>query len=245
QSGKEQVVILEVLFWTLWGSVACSGPIVQRVFEAAYSSNLGSEQQNATLLLDEEGTQLTEVRASLWILISVEVLELETVADPSRLEISDNPLNKDIYTSSPSALKRIHELVTSNERPQYACTYLAWTFVISRIASTAMELKEIPPSYRELLETLVPHLGRAYSKDREPAHASMARKCLEPKFGLFHLMLTLLTSSPVFVTSVALKTGSTVTDANAIAFRSVFKGKPAPAFSLISSVTQTFLEELS
>ncbi|ESK96206.1 hypothetical protein Moror_7196 [Moniliophthora roreri MCA 2997] len=224
QSGKEQVVILEVLFWTLWGSVACNGPIVQRVFEAVYSSNLGSEQQNATLLLDEEGTQLTEVRASLWILISIEVLELETVADPSRLEISDNPLNRDFYTSSPSALKCIHELVTSNERPQYACTYLAWTFVISRIASTAMELKEIPPSYQELLETLVPHLCRAYSKDREPAHASMARKCLEPKFGLFHLMLTLLTSSPVFVTSVALKTGSTVTDANAIAFRSVFKG---------------------
>ncbi|KAK7058619.1 hypothetical protein VNI00_002255 [Paramarasmius palmivorus] len=224
QNGKEQVVVLEVLFWTLWGSVACNGPIVQRVFEAVYSSNLGSEQQNATLLLDEEGTQLTEIRASLWIIISIEVLELETVADPIRLEISDSPANKDFYTSSPSALKRIHELVTSNDKPQYACIYLAWTFVVSRIAATAMELKEIPTSYRDLLESLVPHLSRAYSKDREPAHASMARRCLEPTFGLFHLMSTLLTSSPLFVTSLALKTGSTVTDANAIAFRSVFKG---------------------
>ncbi|KAF9270816.1 hypothetical protein L218DRAFT_1014004 [Marasmius fiardii PR-910] len=224
QNAREQLVMLEVLFWTLWGSVTCDGATVEKIFEAAYSSNLGSEQENAILLLDDEGARLNEDRGSLWIIITVEVLELETVAEPMMLEISDTPANKDFYTSSPKSLQRIHELVTSREQPQFACTYLAWTFVVSRISAAVVQLKGMPESYRSLLESFLPHLGRAYSKDREPLHVLMSRKCLDPKAGLFPLMSTLLTESPLFVTSVAWRTGTTITDPNAIAFRSVFKG---------------------
>ncbi|KAL0577277.1 hypothetical protein V5O48_004705 [Marasmius crinis-equi] len=224
QNAKEQLVMLEVLFWTLWGSVPCDGAMVEKVFEAAYTSNLGSEQENATLLLDDEGARLNEDRGSLWIMITIEVLELETVAEPTMLEIAENPTNKDFYLSSPKSLQRIHELVTSREQPQFACTYLAWTFVVSRISAAALQLKEVPNSYRTLIELFLPHLGRTYSKDREPIHTSMSQKVLDPKAGLFQLMSTLLTASPLFVTSVGWRTGTTLTDPNAIAFRSVFKG---------------------
>ncbi|KAE9409247.1 hypothetical protein BT96DRAFT_848617 [Gymnopus androsaceus JB14] len=224
QNNKEQLVLLEVLFWALWGSVACDGSTVERVLATAYNLNLGMEQQNATLLLDDEGTQLQRDKATIWIILTIEVLELETIADPSSLEISNNPQRREFYTSSPDSLKRIHELISARGTGQFACTYLAWTFVLSRLCLKAAESKEVPESYRDFFELVLPQLSRAYSKDREAAHVLMSQTCLDPKSGLLSLMQTLLTDSPLFVTSVAWRTGSTITDPNAIAFRSVFKG---------------------
>ncbi|KAJ3869214.1 nucleoporin subcomplex protein binding to Pom34-domain-containing protein [Lentinula novae-zelandiae] len=224
QNIKEQLVILEVLFWTLWGSVACDGTTVERVLATAYNLKLGMEQENAIFLLDEEGAQLQRDKATLWIVLTIEVLELETVADSSSIEISDNPQRRDFYIASPDSMKRIHELIYAGGTGQFACTYMAWTFVLSSVCAKAMEMKEIPVSYRGFFELVLPQFNRAYSKDREAVHVLMSRTCLEPKSGLLSLMETLLTNSPLFVTSVAWKTGSTVTDPNAIAFRSVFKG---------------------
>ncbi|PBL00664.1 hypothetical protein ARMGADRAFT_982963 [Armillaria gallica] len=223
QNMKEQLVMLEVLFWTMWGSVACDGGTVERIFISAYTTNLGAAQQNATLLLDEDAVQLQQDITSLWVLITVEVLELETLADAGVVEISDSPSRTDLYTSSPASLKRIHDLVMSNDGAHFACTYLAWTSVVSRISAVAAEVKEIPDSYRPFLDSLVPQTNR-YSKDREPTHIMMLKTCLSPNTGLFRLMLSLLTAMPLFVTSIAMKTDSSVTDTNAIAFRSVFKG---------------------
>ncbi|KIK70479.1 hypothetical protein GYMLUDRAFT_209663 [Collybiopsis luxurians FD-317 M1] len=224
QNSKEQLVILEVLFWTLWGSVACSGPVVEKVVSTAYRLNLGAEQQNSSLLLDDEGLQLQKDKAAIWIILTIEVLELETVADSSLLEISNSPQRPEFYTSSPESLKHIHELIFAGGTGQFACTYMAWTFVLSRLCAKAVESKEVPDSYRGFFELVLPQLNRAYSKDREAVHVVMARICLDPNAGLLNLMETLLTNSPLFVTAIAWKTGSTITDPNAIAFRSVFKG---------------------
>ncbi|KAK0465499.1 uncharacterized protein EV420DRAFT_1760167 [Desarmillaria tabescens] len=223
QNMKEQLVMLEVLFWTMWGSVACDGSTVEKIFTSAYTTNLGTTQQNAALLLDEDALQLKQDITSLWILITIEVLELETLADAGVVEISDTPSRTDLYTSSPTSLERIHDLVMSNNGDDFACTYLAWTSVVSRVSAVAGEIKEIPDSYRPFLDSLVPQTNR-YSKDREPTHVMMMKACLSPNTGLFRLMLNLLTTMPLFVTSVAMKTDSSVTDTNAIAFRSVFKG---------------------
>ncbi|EGN94989.1 hypothetical protein SERLA73DRAFT_61618 [Serpula lacrymans var. lacrymans S7.3] len=224
QNAKEQLVMLEVLFWTMWGYVPCDGPFVVRIMEASYSSNLGLIQGNATLMLDDEGEQLQQDCAALWILITIEVLELERLAERNGVEISADPSDKTIYTSSPESLKRIHELVTSpsHGNSHHACTYLAWAFVLSRLTSQVEEAKEIPDGYRSFFESLVPHQHR--SKEREQMHVLMARTCLSPDVGLFKLISTLLTTSPLFVTVAAWKTGSTITDPNAIAFRSVLKG---------------------
>ncbi|KAI0371460.1 hypothetical protein BV20DRAFT_965197 [Pilatotrama ljubarskyi] len=224
QNAKEQLVMLEVLFWTMWSYATCNGPLVAKIYETAYETHLGSQQQNSTFLLDEESVQILQDCAALWILISVEVLELERAAGPGGVEISANPADTEIYWSSPDSLKRIHQAVISQGNSNFACTYIAWTFVLSRISQTALELKEIPNSYKGFFDSLIPQEAGGYTKDGVRAFELMAKIGLGPDAGLFRLMLTLLTSSPLFVTSIAWRTGSSVTDPNAVAYRSVLKG---------------------
>ncbi|OSC97961.1 hypothetical protein PYCCODRAFT_1480973 [Trametes coccinea BRFM310] len=222
QNAKEQLVMLEVLFWTMWSYATCNGPLVAKIYETAYETHLGSQQQNSTFLLDEESVQILQDCAALWILITVEVLELERVA--GGVEVSADPMDKDIYWASPDSLKRIHHAVISQGNSNFACTYIAWTFVLARISRTALELKEIPNSYKGFFDSLIPQDSGGYSKDGIRAFELMAKIGLGPDAGLFRLMLTLLTTSPLFVTSVAWRTGSSVTDPNAVAYRSVLKG---------------------
>ncbi|KAJ6611496.1 nucleoporin subcomplex protein binding to Pom34-domain-containing protein [Mycena sp. CBHHK59/15] len=225
QNSTEQLILLEVLFAAMWEYVKCEGPIVSRIFEAAYTTRLGALQLNASLLLDEEAIRLGQDIAAMLTLIMLEVLELETLADPSNsIELLNNPTQGGLYTASPDALKRIHELVTTNLDSQYSCIYIAWAFVLSCLAAAVSDQEEIPQTYRPFFESILPHLNRAFSKDREPTHVIMTRTCLSPYVGLFQLMLSLLTNTPLFVASVAWKWASSVTDPNATAYRSVFKG---------------------
>lgn len=222
QSSKEQLMLLEILFWAMWSRVTCDGPIVMRIFETAYETQLGHTQQNSSYLLDQEGVQLQQDSAALWILITVEILELETIAD--RIDISGPVDDDSIYIAYPESLQRIHDLVTSNGDSQYACTYMAWTFVLSRLHAGAAQLNDIPQNYRQFFASLEKTARASYTKDSLPLHDLMSRTCLEPGVGLLKFMLSILTESPLFVTGVALKTGSAVTDPNNVAFRSVFKG---------------------
>ena len=224
QNAKEQLALLEVLFWTMWGHAPCSGELVARVYEAAYATQLGSAQQNATLLLDEESAQVLQDCAAMWILVTVEVLELERAAEPDALEIAAAPKDKDIYWSSPAHLKQVHQTVVSQGNSNFACTYVAWTCILSRLSKVALGLKELPEAYRSFFDSLMPDGSGMHSKDPTQACALMANIGLSSDAGLFRLMLTLLTSSPLFVTSAAWRTGSTVTDPNAVAYRSVLKG---------------------
>ncbi|KAH8096603.1 hypothetical protein BXZ70DRAFT_991345 [Cristinia sonorae] len=224
QNAREQLVLLEVLFWTMWDNATCDGPLVELVYQTAYGTNLGSNQKNGALLMDEEGAQIGQDSAALWILLTIEVLELERVAEPGGIQISDNPTDKDIYWAAPDSLQRIHHLITTHQNSQFACAYLAWAFVLSRLVQTASDLKEIPKSYSRFFDNLISPSDRAYQKDSQPVHVLMAHTCLQPDVGLFNLLLTLLTNSPFFVTAVAWRTGSTVTDPNAVAYRSVLKG---------------------
>ena len=223
QNAREQLAMLEVLFWTMWGYVPCEDELVVKLLEVAYDTNLGSSQQNSTLLLDEEGMQILQDISGLWVLITIEVLELERVSEPDGIDISAAPADKTFYTASPASLKRIHDLVTSNPGNQHACTYLGWAFVLSRIGAKIADMKEVPDSYRSFYDSTQTHTSRG--KEREPTHVLMARVALSNEVGLFKLLHNLLTTSPLFVTAIAWKAGSTVTDPNAIAFRSVLKGQ--------------------
>ncbi|KAJ7620110.1 hypothetical protein FB45DRAFT_980909 [Roridomyces roridus] len=194
QNSAEQVV---VLFAAMWDYVKCDGPIVLKIFTTAYDTSLGASQLNAPLLMDEKALQIAPDIAAVWSLIMLEVPELETLADPTNLiEISADPQDKNFYAASPSSLQRLHEMITTNDKGQYACVYIARAFA---------QLDEKPATYRPFFESILPHLSRAYSKDREPAHVIMTR--------------TYLTSSPLFVTSGAWKRASVVTDPNATAYR--------------------------
>ncbi|KAI0340825.1 hypothetical protein BDW22DRAFT_1397822 [Trametopsis cervina] len=224
QNVKEQLILLELLFWSMWDYTACDGPLVVKVYETAYATNMGSRQAYSTLLLDEECSQVLQDMAALWIQVTIEVLELERVADPHELKLALGPTEKQIYWNSPESLSRIHELVTSHADSQFACTYVAWAFFLSQFVASCTSIKEVPHPYRAFFESIVPAVDRSYSKTREATHVLMAGAALQQEAGLLHLLLTLLTNSPVFVTSLAWKTGSMVTDPNAIAYRSVFKG---------------------
>ncbi|XP_006461023.1 hypothetical protein AGABI2DRAFT_221404 [Agaricus bisporus var. bisporus H97] len=206
QNLKEQLMLLEVLFWAMWSYVPTKGPLVMKIFETAYSTNLGSIQSNATLLLEEESVQLQQDSAALWILITVEVLELENVAEPESLTLPGT-------MDEPIPLEKMHSLIMAHDDSQFVCTYLAWTFVLSRAAKNP---KEAP-----LLESISKSQS---SKNKEPIHMQMLHACLRPEAGLFRFILSLLTNSPLFVTSVAWKTASWISDPNVIAYRSLLKG---------------------
>ncbi|KAH9002466.1 hypothetical protein EDB86DRAFT_3125995 [Lactarius hatsudake] len=203
---RDQLVLLEVLFWAMWSFVPRQGPIVVKIYETAYETNLGSVQHNATLLLDEEGARLQQDCAAVWLLLMVEVLELETFSDNGNPDVSGPPSAEGMYTSHPDSLRRIHELVTSHGDSNYAAVYLGWTLIVAR------------------LETCNIQRGRPFSKNREQVHTLMLQRVLDPSTGLLNLLLSLLTTTPLFVTSIAWKTDSSISEPNAVAYRSVIKG---------------------
>ncbi len=224
QNAKEQLVMLEILFWMMWGHAPCSGPLVAKVYETAYQTHLGSQQQNSTLLLDEESVQILQDTAALWILITVEVLELERATEAGSIEISADPRDKEIYWSSPEHLKRIHGLVISQGTSNFSVTYIAWTCLLSCLSKVVMDMKELPNSYKGFFDSLIPPNSGMHSRDAQQAVTLMREIGLSMDAGLFRLLHTLLTSSPLFVTSAAWRTGSTITDPNTVAYRSVIKG---------------------
>ncbi|KAH9972952.1 hypothetical protein BGW80DRAFT_1437328 [Lactifluus volemus] len=214
---RDQLVLLEVMFWAMWSFVPRQGPIVVQIYETAYETNLGSVQHNATLLLDEEGARLQQDCAAVWLLLLIEVLELETFSDNGNPEISGSPSTEGMYTSHPDSLQRIHQLVTSHGDSNYAPVYLSWTLMVARLETAVSALDECPSAYRSFFDSLDVHSGRPYSKNRSSVHTLMLQRVLDPSVGLFSLLLSLLTTTPLF-------TDSSISEPNAVAYRSVVKG---------------------
>lgn len=221
---RDQLVLVEVLFWAMWSFVPRQGPTVAKIYQTAYETNLGSIQHNATLLLDEEGARLQQDCAAVWLLLMIEVLELETFSDNGNPEISSPPSIEGIYTSHPDSLQLIHQLVTSHGDSNYAAVYLAWTLIMARLEVAVSALEECPPAYRSFFDSLDIQNRRPFSKNREPIHRIMLQRVLDPSAGLLNLLLSLLTTTPLFVTSIAWKTDSSISEPNAVAYRSVVKG---------------------
>ncbi|KAH9998258.1 hypothetical protein BJV77DRAFT_1058719 [Russula vinacea] len=221
---RDQLVLLEVLFWAMWSFVPRQGPTVAKIYETAYETNIGSVQHNATLLLDEEAARLQQDCAAVWLLLMIEVLELETFSDNGNPDISGPPSTEGMYTSHPESLERIHQLVTSHGDSNFAAVYLAWTLIVARLEKAVSTLDECPPAYRSFFDSLDVQNGRPFSKNRESMYALMLQRVLDPSVGLLNLLLSLLTTTPLFVTSIAWKTDSSISEPNAVAYRSVVKG---------------------
>ena len=217
----EQMILLEITFWAMWSRITCDGPIVMRIFETAYETKLGSEQANSSYLLDEEGQQLRQDATTLWILLTLEVLELERVGD--NLDITLSPNGTSIYLAYPEALRRIHELVLSQGDRQFGCIYLAWAFVLSRLQVAASELAGPPENYRTFFQMVAQTAGLR-DKAPLPLPQLMVQRCFDPDANVIDLFHALLTQSPLFVTGLHLRQGSALTESNAVAFRSVMKG---------------------
>src|SRR5260221_220818 len=131
-----------------------------------------------------------------------------------------------MYTSHADSLKRIHQLVISHGDSNFGAVYLAWTLIVARLETTVLVLDDCPPAYQSFFDSLDVQNGRPFSKTREPIHTLMLQRVLDPSVELLNLLLSLLTTTPLFVTSIAWKTDSSISEPNAVAYRSVVKGTP-------------------
>lgn len=136
---RDQLVLLEVLFWAMWDVIPRQGPLVVQIYETAYSTSLGSLQQNSTLLLDAESLRLLEDCASMWLLVMLEVLEIETFLERGSPNLTGPPSDSERYTSSPDSLKKIHELVISHGDSQYVPVCVAWAIILGHLESSARD----------------------------------------------------------------------------------------------------------
>ncbi|KIY52286.1 hypothetical protein FISHEDRAFT_69977 [Fistulina hepatica ATCC 64428] len=221
QNVNEQLALLELLLWIMWDDVPSSGPMVLKIFETAYATDFGGSQRNETHLLNEEGRQAREDMTALWILITVEVLQLEELYTQG-IDMTAPPTESSLYTSSPDVLSKIHGLIMSHSDRKYVCTYLAWAYVLSRLETATTSLKEVPQRYAMFFLTL--SSNALLQKDREPIHKQMVHACLHPDAALLPNLLSMLTNTTVFMTSKAWRTGSALTESNVDAFRAIIKG---------------------
>ena len=106
------------------------------------------------------------------------------------------PLHPEVYYSLPSSLEKLHDIVTTNQSSQRSVTFLAWTYVISRLTLHAEAYSDLPNSF--FLVHWFPNrsLSRPYSKEGEPLHVQMVKACLACEYGLLKLLEHLLTQSP-------------------------------------------------
>lgn len=223
QNAKEQLVLVEALFWMLWDYVPCNAPIVVSVFEAAYESDFGYRQENSNSMLDEEGVQIQRDLAGLWVLMTIEVLNLEGLIEPG-VQLVDTPDDAGPLHVSPDSLQKVHQLVMSHTSPGYVCTMLAWGLYLKAMCDAASLLAERPAHYQPFLREIRASQEVAFKKGEKELHATIVSACLRPESGLFAFLLTLLTQSPLFVAAIAWRTASSITDPNAVAYRALLKG---------------------
>ena len=205
QSVKEQLVMLEVLFWTVFECALHDGSLTEEIFKVAYDTNLGVIQENASLLLDEEGVQLLKNMEGLWTLILVELLQIDQLLS---LTPADSTADSSLLVSFPEYLTRTQDLVLSNVTPRHGCILLAWACVLAHLSD--LDVHERP--------TYEPITSVAYDRFRQ-----LSAYILQPEFRLFQNMQNTLMTSPLFVTAAALASGSPITYPNSVEFRFIYK----------------------
>ncbi|KZT41836.1 hypothetical protein SISSUDRAFT_1059148 [Sistotremastrum suecicum HHB10207 ss-3] len=219
QNLREQLSLLEVLFWSIWSYVPCDGPLTLAIFDAGYKSDLGAVQKNATLLLDEEGSRILHDIESIWILLFIETLNLEKVTDDEIHDIGGFTL-----TTDPKVVVDIHNRVMSNLDPRYSPVILAWATMLQRFFSSMKDLADLPPKYKPILHIIQPPVNSHTTKIPERIFKSMIDYATRHDVLCFERLQALVSSSPLFNTAAAWSSNSALADPNAIAYRSVLKG---------------------
>jgi nuclear pore complex protein Nup188 len=213
---KEQICMMEIIFWGTY-NMRCPGSLIAELYEAVYSTSLGSAQNNGDVLLEEESIQLLADLESVMVVTAVQVLGVELLNEQS-IDLEVVSLPRHGYFAQPAELERIHTLVcTTPTQPRFSPIVLAWTCVIRRIASAA-ETDNYPQEYVPLLATLAPEQG-----GRDSVWQEFTRVVLNPAMGLFPTLRTLL-SSPLLDTEAAATAGSSLSNPNDNVVRAIIKG---------------------
>lgn len=223
QNAREQLAIVEVLFWALQSYVPLNAAVITELYNAAYDSDFGYQQENSTLMFDEDGAQIQRDIASLWILLTVSVLNLEDMSSiPQELPRVTN--NSSRLFASPSSLELIHTKVMSRTTPGYVCTILAWAFYLHGLSTAWSRVKEVSPEYSSFFKLVRFNHTAAPARLDEQVQTTMIVACLRPEAGLFSFLLDLLTDSPLFVISIATKKNSALSEPDLPLYRAIVKG---------------------
>lgn len=226
QTLRESLYLLELLFWALWSFCPPSPVITSQVISTLYSTNMGRDisEDLELYLADEDSNQIRDDATVFWLLVSLEVLELEQLlsqAASTSLLSSDTIDEGKHYWKDPDTLTKLHQDITSHPSSQFSIIYLAWSLVLTYIISQP----NLPSTYMPFIQLITPH------NHQDPIPQLMLKTALEPEVGTLELLLKILNESPIFVTTAAWRTGSCVTDPNAVGYRSIIKGAPSPICS--------------
>lgn len=215
QSVKEQTVLLELLFWTLSEYALHDGSLTEELYKVGYGTNLGTMQENANFLLDEEGVSILRDMGNLWTLVLVELLQIDQLIIR---DCADTTADASLLISFPEYIARTQDIIFSNVTSQHGFILLAWSCLLAHLAD--LDITE-RPAYEAIVTT---------AKER---FYQISTHILQPDFGLFKNMRSVLTSSPLFVTAVAQATGSPVTYPNSAVYRFVYKSEHFSHFILL------------
>ncbi|KAH7107260.1 hypothetical protein BKA62DRAFT_682861 [Auriculariales sp. MPI-PUGE-AT-0066] len=222
QLAREQLAMVEVVFWLLWDLVPSTSLTAVQIFKAAYDSDLGKKQLYSAMLLEDEGRQILNDLECMWTVVLIESLNLEQVLDDDA-DISLASATSPILMAAPQQLVVIQQLVFSATQTdaRYGPIVLAWCTILYRVRTMLDSLDSVPDVYERFV-----HLTGALPGSDPPVpmyqHLLMWTLCAE--VDVLGRLKDMLTNAPLFVTSVAWCTGSSLTDPNAIAFRAVVKG---------------------
>jgi len=205
QSVREQAAMLELLFWTLSECGLHDGSLTEESYKIAYETSLGSLQQNGSLLLDEEGVQILRDMENMWTLILVELLQIDQLLLRG---CSETTADATLLVSFPEYVTRIQDIILSDVSSRHGCVLLAWSCLLAHLSDLDIATH---PAFE-------PIVSGAAERFRQ-----ISAYILQPEFGLFQTMQSVLTTSPLFVTSAAISTGSPITYPNSAVYRFVYK----------------------
>ncbi|KAG9017670.1 hypothetical protein FRB90_000315 [Tulasnella sp. 427] len=221
QNLKEQLCLLEVIFWSAI-SQTTNGNFVLQFFQAARQLGLGRNQRWEELLMDEECGQLLNDLEVLFGVTAVQLLELDKLLD-EELDLELAVKRQRGFLASPKDVEAIHTAVSElPDDQQYAPLILSWGYVVSRIARLPRD--EIPQQFEDFYGVLNPPPAR---KARFVAGGPLgvAEGVLNRAFelGVFGA-LRRYTNSPLLSTALAAAVASKLTEPNNAQFRYIIKG---------------------
>ncbi|KIJ57226.1 hypothetical protein M422DRAFT_219126 [Sphaerobolus stellatus SS14] len=205
QSVREQAIMLELLFWTLSECGLHDGSLTEEIYKIAYESNLGADQQNGSLLLDEEGVQIVRDMETLWTLVLVELLQIDQLLVKDNAETTKDST---LLVAFPEYITKTQDLIFTNATSRHGCVLLAWACLLAH-------LSDMDPAENSAYEAIIATAGERFRQ--------ISTHILQPEFRLFQNMQSTLTSSSLFVTSAAISSGSPITYPNSGAYRFVYK----------------------
>ncbi|KAG8906137.1 hypothetical protein FRB99_007527 [Tulasnella sp. 403] len=238
QNLKEQLCLLEVIFWSAVAHTA-DPAFVSSFFEAIHHTNLGRHQEYKDLLLDDQSAQLFQDIQVLFGVTAVQLLKLDKLLDET-LDLQTAMDTWHGYLSSPDEVDKIHNTVANfPDDAGFSPIVLAWGYIVSRISR--MPRQEIPDNYHRFYEVLNPPPPRRVRLAIAEPTLSVADSVISRAvmLGLFPTLLRYL-KSPHFSTTVAATLASAISDPNNGQYRYVLK---CLVMAVIDTVQVEYIQE--